>query len=108
MALSSPLLDPAVRAAVRRAASAHRGTPWTGTGFTDLTDRAAHPCGIFQGTPFPVFAQLSTATDGSAQFTAEPAGLRLYAYLAVLAVAGGTPFGRQVLARIDQAVTSYR
>jgi fructosamine-3-kinase len=33
---------------------------------------------------------------------------RLYAYLAVLVVAGGTPFGRQFLARIDQAVTSYR
>ncbi len=29
---------------------------------------------------------------------------RLYAYLAVLSAAGGTPFGRQFLTRIDQAV----
>ncbi len=77
MAVSHPLLDPAVRAAVQRAASAHRGTRWTGTGFTDLTGRAAHPCGIFQGTPFPVFAKLSTTPDAAAQFAAELAGLRL-------------------------------
>ncbi len=82
MALSHPLLDPAVRAAVQRAASAHRGTHWTGTGFTDLADRAAHPCGIFQGRPFPVFAKLSTATDAAQQFTAELAGLRLLRGLA--------------------------
>jgi fructosamine-3-kinase len=33
---------------------------------------------------------------------------RLFAYLAVLSAAGGTPLGRQFLARLDQAVTSYR
>ena len=33
---------------------------------------------------------------------------RLFAYLAVLAAASGTPLGRQFLARLDQAVTSYR
>jgi protein-ribulosamine 3-kinase len=75
--LPPSLLDPAVRTAVRRAAEAHRGTPWTCTGFTDLDDLAAHPCGIFHGHPFPVFAKLSTATDAAAQFTAELAGLRL-------------------------------
>ena len=78
MALSHhPLLDPAVRAAVQQAASAHRGPRWAGTGFTDVSDRAAHPCGIFHGTPFPVFAKLSTAPGAAAQFTAELAGLRL-------------------------------
>ncbi|HEY9240685.1 MAG TPA: fructosamine kinase family protein [Streptosporangiaceae bacterium] len=77
MALSPhPLLSPAVRAAVQRAAEAHRGA-WTSTGFTDLSQAAAHPCGIFQGRPFSVFAKLSTAADGAAQFTAELAGLRL-------------------------------
>jgi len=75
--LPPSLLDPAVRTAVRRAAEAHRGTPWTCTGFTDLGDLAAHPCGIFRGHLFPVFAKLSTATDAAAQFTAELAGLRL-------------------------------
>ena len=86
MALSQPLLDPAVRAAVRRAAEAHRGTPWTCTGFTDLGDLAAHPCGIFHGQPFPVFAKLSTASDAAAQFAAELAGLRLLRDLAGVAV----------------------
>jgi fructosamine-3-kinase len=84
--LPPSLLDPAVRAAVQRAASAHCGTRWTGTGFTDLNDRAAHPCGIFQGTPFPVFAKLSTAAGAAAQFTAELAGLRLLHDLAGVAV----------------------
>ncbi len=75
--LRHPLLGPPVRTAVRRAAEAHRGTPWTCTGFTDLGDLAAHPCGIFRGHPFPVFAKLSTHSDAAAQFTAELAGLRL-------------------------------
>lgn len=75
--LPSALLDPAVRAAVQRAASAHRGTRWTGSGFTDLADRGYHPCGIFQGTPFSVFAKLSAAADAHAQFSTELAGLRL-------------------------------
>lgn len=77
MALSHPLLGPAVRGAVQRAATAHRAASWTCTGFTSLDDRAAHPCGIFHGHPFPVFAKLSTAADAAAQFTAELAGLRL-------------------------------
>lgn len=86
MALSHPLLDPAVRAAVQRAASAHRGARWTCTGFTSLDDRAAHPCAVFHGTPFPVFAKLGTAADAAAQFTAELAGLRLLHDLAGVAV----------------------
>ena len=86
MALSHPLLGPAVRGAVQRAATAHRAAPWTCTGFTGLDDRAAHPCGIFHGRPFPVFAKLSTAADAAAQFTAELAGLRLLHDLAGVAV----------------------
>jgi fructosamine-3-kinase len=86
VALSHPLLGPEVRAAVQQAATAHRGTRWTGTGFTDLDDRAAHPCGIFHGAPFSVFAKLSTAADGTAQFTAELAGLRLLHDLAGVAM----------------------
>jgi len=33
---------------------------------------------------------------------------RLFACLAVLSAAGGTPLGRQFPARLDQAITSYR
>jgi hypothetical protein len=36
----------------------HRGRSWTWTGFTDLNHRASHPRGIFDGTPFSVFAKL--------------------------------------------------
>jgi protein-ribulosamine 3-kinase len=77
MELSHPLRTDAVRGAVERAATAHRGANWACTGFTDLSDRAAHPCGIFHGTPFAVFAKLGTAAGARAQFAAELAGLRL-------------------------------
>jgi fructosamine-3-kinase len=75
--MSHPLLRPAVRGVIEQAATAHRGPRWTCTGFTSLDDRAAHPCGILHGTPFAVFAKLSTAAEAGAQFTAELAGLRL-------------------------------
>jgi hypothetical protein len=74
VALSHPLPDPAVRAAVQRAASAHRGARWTCTGFTSLDDRASHPRGGVPRHSFPVFAKLSAAADAAARFTAELAG----------------------------------
>ncbi len=77
MAPAHPLLDPAVLAAVERAASQHRGRPWVSRGFTGLDDRASHPCGILHGTPFSVFAKLSLAAGAREQFTAELRGLRL-------------------------------
>ncbi len=102
--LPPSLLGQAVRRSVRRAAETHCGTRWACTGFTDLAGRAAHPCGIFQGRPFSVFAKLSTAADAAAQFTAELAGLRLLHDLAGVAVpvpvADGVlavPPGRQLL-----------
>jgi len=72
-----PLLDAAVLAAVERTASEHQGCRWVSQGFTDLNDRASHPCGILHGTPFSVFAKLGTAADAREQFTAELAGVRL-------------------------------
>ncbi|GAB4054002.1 fructosamine kinase family protein [Catellatospora paridis] len=72
-----PLCEPAVVAAVERAASAHRGRPWTATGFTDLDDRASHPAGILRGAPFSVFVKLDRAASGPEQFTAELRGHRL-------------------------------
>jgi fructosamine-3-kinase len=72
-----PLLGAATKAAIERAASAHRGRRWVSQGFTSLDDRASHPCGILHGTPFSVFAKLSPAADAREQFTAELAGLRL-------------------------------
>jgi len=78
--VSHPLLAPDVRAAVEAAASRHRGRPWAATGFTDLRDRASHPCGIFAGVPFAVFAKLDPDPAlGQARVSAELRGLRLIA-----------------------------
>ena len=62
---------------VERAASAHLGRPWQSLGLTDLSDRAAHPAGIYRGRRHSVFARLSTAPDGQDQFAAELRGLAL-------------------------------
>ncbi|HEY1485717.1 MAG TPA: fructosamine kinase family protein, partial [Micromonosporaceae bacterium] len=69
-----PLEDPAVVRAIERAASTHRGSRWTATGFTDLNDRASHPCGILHGRPFSVFAKVDRDPDAVEQFTVELAG----------------------------------
>jgi fructosamine-3-kinase len=77
MTPAHPLTARSVVAAVEQAASAHRGSRWTAGAFADLNDRASHPCGIFDGQPFSVFAKLSCAPEAREQFTAELAGLRL-------------------------------
>jgi fructosamine-3-kinase len=84
--VAHPLLGPAVRAQIERAASAHLGRPWASSGFTSLDDRASHPCGILPGEPFSVFAKLGTSPDAREQFTAELAGLRLIARAAAVRV----------------------
>jgi hypothetical protein len=84
--VTHPLTDPTVVATVTAAASAHRGRPWTSTGFTDLNARAAHPAGIFHGKPFSVFAKLTTGARGRAQFEAEFASQNLIAARADLPV----------------------
>jgi hypothetical protein len=81
MALTHPLLEGAVVAAIERAASAHLGRPWVSRGFTDLSERASHPCGVLDGEPFSVFA--------------------------MLAVDGPSSLGRQCLTRLASAVRRY-
>jgi fructosamine-3-kinase len=86
--MANPLLSPPVLRAVERAATAHLESlhfenlghlarAWTATGFTDLNDRASHPCGIFAGTPFSVFAKLYAGAEGAEQASAELRGLAL-------------------------------
>jgi fructosamine-3-kinase len=82
--VTHPLLDPVIVAAIERAASAHRGRPWSAQRFTDLNDRAAHPSGILHGSPFSVFAKLAYAADGREQFAAELQGLDLITRLAAV------------------------
>jgi len=72
-----PLLDRGIVRAVERAATEHRGAAWTCLGFTDLNHRASHPCGIFAGRPFSVFAKLDDSPDGADQFAAELSGFGL-------------------------------
>jgi protein-ribulosamine 3-kinase len=93
--VTHPLLRPAVRGPIERAASAHLGRVWTTRGFTDLDDRASHPCGILHSEPFSVFAKLDEGTDAPARFAAEIDGL------ALLATAGArtpVPVGSGVVA----------
>jgi Fructosamine kinase len=69
MAPAHPLRDPALIVEIERAASQHRGRPWISQGFTDLADRASHPCAILHGEPFSVFAKLGRGARD--QFAAE-------------------------------------
>jgi fructosamine-3-kinase len=55
------------RDVVEGTVSAHLGTPWRATGFTDLNDRASHRCGIYQGSPISVFAKLNLRGETHAE-----------------------------------------
>ncbi|MEU7457790.1 fructosamine kinase family protein [Streptosporangium roseum] len=77
MSAAHPLEQASVVREIERAASAHLAGLWVSSGFTDLNDRASHPCGIFHGEPFSVFVKLDTAAEGEEQFTAELQGLDL-------------------------------
>ena len=75
--VTHPLLDRLIVRAVERAATEHLGRAWACVGFTDLNHRASHPCGIFTGMPFSVFAKLDASPAGADQFTAELNGFGL-------------------------------
>jgi fructosamine-3-kinase len=62
---------------IERAATAHRGRPWSSAGLTRLDARAAHPAGIHRGEPFSVFAKLDRGSGAHARLTAEAEGLAL-------------------------------
>jgi fructosamine-3-kinase len=75
--VAHPLLNPLVVEAVEKAATQHRGRAWAYSEFTDLNHRGTHPCGIFTGAPFSVFAKLDTSSAGEEQFAAELSGFSL-------------------------------
>ncbi len=72
-----PLLVEAVRGRIEAATSRHVGSAWQVERFTDLDDRASHPCGLLHGSSMSVFAKYSDAVDAVDQFTIELAGLTL-------------------------------
>jgi fructosamine-3-kinase len=69
-----PLLEVTVKAAVEQATSRHLGRRWVATSFTDLNDRASHPCGLFHGETFSVFAKLGVSSDADEKLEAELRG----------------------------------
>ncbi|GIH14138.1 fructosamine kinase family protein [Rugosimonospora africana] len=77
-----PLLAAPVVREIERVVSDHLGRRWTASSFTDLDDRASHPCGLLRGQPFSVFAKLHTEADGVRRCVAELRGLDLLRRLA--------------------------
>ena len=99
MIAGHPLLELNVKSAIERAVSRHLGRPWVGQRFTDLNDRASHPCGVLHGERFSVFAKLGTGGDAERKFQAELEGLTLLRDRGRVAIA--TPVGAGILA-LDQ------
>jgi fructosamine-3-kinase len=103
-----PLLNPLIVEALERAATRHLGRAWKPAGFTGLDHRATHPCGIFTGTPFSVFAKLDTSPSGEGQFTAELRGFSLIRSRTAVAtpvpVAGGVIVTRRGTLLLSEAL----
>jgi uncharacterized protein len=83
--MAHPLLNPLIVEAVEKAATEHRGRTRAHSAFTDLNHRATHPCGIFSGAPFSVFAKLDASPIGEDQFAAELCGFGLIRSLPTVA-----------------------
>jgi len=90
-----PLLDEDIKHAIESAASHHLGRGWLSSSFTDLNDRASHPCGLLHGHPFSVFVKLSRDMDAAEQFTSELNGLALLRQRA--GIVTPTPIGSGVV-----------
>jgi len=72
-----PLLEANVKATIENAASRRLGRSWASDAFTDLNDRASHPCAVLHGEPFSVFAKLGIGDVAGEKFQAELSGLTL-------------------------------
>jgi fructosamine-3-kinase len=90
-----PLLEPNVKSAIESAASRHLGRRWVSRAFTDLNERASHPCGVLHGEPFSVFAKLDIGDNAEEKFQAELSGLTLLRDRARIAIP--TPIGTGLL-----------
>ena len=90
-----PLLGSDVRSAIESAASRHLGRRWVSHAFTDLNERASHPCGVLHGEPFSVFAKLDIGDNAEEMIQAELSGLTLLRDRARIAIP--TPIGTGLL-----------
>lgn len=100
MVAARPLLAKAMVREIERAASAHGGRRWAARGFTDVDDRACHPCGVLHGQGFSVFGKLGVGAAAAEQFAVELRGLNLRRPRA--GVATPTPIGSGVI-RVAEA-----
>jgi fructosamine-3-kinase len=95
-----PLIESNVKSAIKGAASRHLGRRWVSHAFTDLNDRASHPCGVLHGEPFSVFAKLDIGDNAEEKLQAELRGLTLLRDRARIAIP--TPIGGTGLFRLDR------
>src|SRR5207237_2710614 len=93
--VAHPLLESNVKSAIESAASRHLGRRWVSHAFTDLNERASHPCGVLHGEPFSVFAKLDIGDNAEEKFQAELSGLTLLRDRARIAIP--TPIGTGLL-----------
>jgi fructosamine-3-kinase len=96
------VLEPEVKTTIERAVSTHLGHRWAASAFTDLNDRASHPCGILHGETISVFAKLGVDPGAVEKFEAELLGLGLLRERA--GVATPTPIGSGLVDAGDGAV----
>jgi fructosamine-3-kinase len=100
-----PLLDADVKRAIEREASHHRRRRWVSEAFTNLDDRASHPCGLLLGQTFSVFAKLGRDQAAREQFQAELDGLALLRRRARIATP--TPVGGGLVKLDDGALLLF-
>lgn len=96
MVVGHPLLESPVKSAIEIATSHQLGRAWAVQRFTDLNDRASHPCGVLHGEGLSVFAKLDTGANAEEKFEAELNGLALLQDRAQIAVP--RPIGSGLLA----------
>jgi fructosamine-3-kinase len=77
LVVANALLQADILTLVTKATSDYVGKSWDWDNFTDLSDRASHPCGIFRSRLLSVFAKLSADPLGRERFEAELKGLAL-------------------------------
>jgi protein-ribulosamine 3-kinase len=74
-----PLLQDHLGDAIERAVSSDLGRSWRRERFTDLNERASHPCGIWHGDGFDVFVKFTDESHRQEQFDLECRGLQYLA-----------------------------
>jgi protein-ribulosamine 3-kinase len=106
-----------IHAALETAVSNFLGKAWHIAGFTDLSDFACHPCGIFSDGAIEIFAKFSGAFDAAAQFEIEmsdlqhlskTAGVEVPKPIGVVPVADGILFIMEAHTPVERGASQWR